>query len=415
MQDVQEREFKRFSERDEYLRIRAAGITEYTERSKYYPKIEQRRLFANSEEIGYEFVQAFINNISFPKTLDELEFFATEHGEFNVEDVLYEDPVIWTVPRWAKINDVVFFMHSKTSISTITHLRTELNRMKSDYSDERYSLLMEWINKGLALYKQYGGKIFAIGRVSGAPEYDDDVMEDPEDSQFHWKSKVYAEISDIAVLPNPVDISQFNSFIMVSRQSGITPVLGREFGKLREVIQENNPIPRYFEKSISSAIPLSRITRDNWMTIPKEYRRRFVLEAQFRSFYVDFLLADLGDRKTIFKECRCIKAGMADSFVDNMIFLNGKYLPVEVKLSVYTQHDLKGQVAKYCYDDMIMAKDRKLLPEMVYRNRVLIIDTEAVFMYDADTDVLEEEFFVLDSLVDKTSVQTLKREIIQRL
>lgn len=53
-------------------------------------------------------VQSFINNISFPKTLDELYWYATQHGSFNVEDILYESETVWTSPKWAKIGDIVF-------------------------------------------------------------------------------------------------------------------------------------------------------------------------------------------------------------------------------------------------------------------------------------------------------------------
>lgn len=41
-------------------------------------------------------VQAFINNISFPNTLDELEYFA---DKFNVEEILTVDETEWTAPK----------------------------------------------------------------------------------------------------------------------------------------------------------------------------------------------------------------------------------------------------------------------------------------------------------------------------
>ena len=67
-------------------------------------------------------VQAHINNISFPKTLDELYWFVTENGSFNVEDILFNKFVEWTVPNWTQTGDIVFFMHAKTARSTITKL-----------------------------------------------------------------------------------------------------------------------------------------------------------------------------------------------------------------------------------------------------------------------------------------------------
>lgn len=404
--------------REEGRPERFEGFSEYRTYHEELWKTEQRRVYADRDAIGYDYVQAFINNISFPKSLAELEYYATEHGCFNVEDVLNEDTTIWTAPRWAKINDVVFFMHTKTAISTITRLRTELNQNRATYSNDRFCLLSEWINRGIQLYKSYGGKIFAIGRVSAAPEYTEFDEEDSVDYQYHWKSRIMAEISDIAVLETPIDISEFNDFIRVSRQSGITPVLGKEFTLLREVIRRKNSIPEYFARSVSSAIPLYKITRDNWLSIPKEYRRRFVLEAQFRSFFVDYLLAEIGDRRTFFKECRCKKSGIPDSFVDNLIFINGKWLPVEVKLSIATQQNLNGQVAKYCYDDMIIAnnrgKDRIFEPHLLFGNRVLVIDTDSVFLYNADDDTIKA-IVDLDSISDRKSLSALKAHIVSAL
>lgn len=72
-------------------------------------------------------VQAFIDNISFPMTLEELERFA---DWFNVEEILNVAETEWTAPRWAVEGDIVFFFHAKTAIQKITMLETKLNRKK---------------------------------------------------------------------------------------------------------------------------------------------------------------------------------------------------------------------------------------------------------------------------------------------
>ena len=52
-------------------------------------------------EQKYNFVNAHINNISFPKTIEQLEDFIYEHGCYNVEDVIneatdgYTNCIIW--------------------------------------------------------------------------------------------------------------------------------------------------------------------------------------------------------------------------------------------------------------------------------------------------------------------------------
>ena len=155
-------------------------------------------------------VQSFITNISFPKTIYEFLFFLEDDFHFNVDDVLNEDYLEWTAPRWSKTNDVVFFMHSKTAISTITRLRTEYNNTKDDYAEEQCNLIEKGIAHALDNYKKYGGKIYAIGRVTEPPIYDNFYRDETE---LHWGGRIYAPISDIIVLDNPIDISEFNDFI----------------------------------------------------------------------------------------------------------------------------------------------------------------------------------------------------------
>lgn len=362
-------------------------------------------------------VQAFINNIVFPKTLDEVMFYAAEHGCFNVEDILEEDTTVWTVPKWAKIGDIVFFMHSKTSISTITRLKSELIDCDILYDEDDYKLLDEWLEKGRQLYKQYGGKIFAIGRVTGIPEYIADDDEEYETADYyHWKSKIYSEIV-VDVLENPIDISEINDFIYVSRQSAITGVFGKEYQKLKEIIKQKNDIPLYFENSESQLLPFREINDSNWISLTDEYRRSFMLEAQFRSYYVDYLLASIGDRKTFYRECRCVKSGMPDSFVDNVIIINGQYLPVEVKLNVQAEKNIKQQVVKYTNDDYIVLSQKSgksIDGAKIYSSKVLIIDTEGLYMYDSDMDDIKD-VYRLSKLIKQQDLEGLKSVVAKYL
>lgn len=166
---------------------------------KRITRFGQRRYLAEDEDSGAEYVQAFINNISFPKSLDELEDYIYNAGHYDIEGSLVSSGTEWTAPRWAKAGDIVFFMHAKYARSTITRLRTELHNSKRKYSKRRYDNLSSWIDRGLKLHTQYGGKIFAIARVSGAPSYETIVNGNPDDL-YHWKSRVYAKMDRIVVL-----------------------------------------------------------------------------------------------------------------------------------------------------------------------------------------------------------------------
>lgn len=364
-------------------------------------------------------VQAFINNISFPNTLEELnDFYILEHGCFNVEDILRDEETNWTVPKWAKPGDVVFFMHSKTAIAKITALITDLNKNKNYYRQQEFELMDSWLSRGRALFNKFGGKIFAIGRVSGRPTYEDyHEQEDPGENLYHWKSRLYADIDSVIVLENPIDISEFNDFILVSRGGAITGVFGKQYERLRDAIGKKNRLPRYVRESVSIPIPLREINKENWIGIAGQYRRSFFLEIQFRSFYVDYLLPLLGDQKKIFRECRCVKNGIPDSFVDNVIKINGKYLPVEVKLDINTEKNIIGQVKKYCGVDRCYLKNQEasfINTSDMYPDKVLIIDTNCVYLYDQMTNSIKM-LFDLSNLQGFNSISILKEIVVSEL
>lgn len=373
----------------------------------------RHRLSDPSDDI----VQSFINNISFPKSLDELYWYATQHGSFNVEDILYENTVVWTSPKWAKIGDIVFFMHCKTAKSTITRLRTQLYNEKNNISKKTFNTLINWINRGLNLYSQYGGKIYAIGWIIGAPEYISDTDDDYEDSSFyHWGSRIYSEI-EVFVLENPISISEFNDFIFVSRESGITPVFGKEYIKLKNLIASKNETPEFFIKSVATPLPLTKINNENWLEITEEYRRSFMLESQFRSYYVDYLLGAISDIKTIYKECCCVKQNNPNTFADNVIYINGKYVPVEVKLSIKAEPNIKGQVINYCNTDEIYIdskRGKKITSNQIYNENVIVIDTEDVYVFNSNSYELKY-ILSLNDLTTLSDLEKLKASIVKEL
>lgn len=286
------------------------------------------------------YVQCFVNNISFPKSLEELwKTYIQEHEQFNIEDILYEDAVAWTCPRWAKVGDIVFFMHFKTARSIITKLISELKQNKKCYSNGQYTEMMDWLHRGLDLHNKYGGKIFAVGVVDGLPRYEGD-----DDRIRHWSSNIYCDIINVTVFSHPIDINDFRDFIYISRCSGITPVFGDSFSKVCDLIAKYNDMPYFLKDCTADEFPLLKIDSTNWYTLSNQYRRAFMYEAQFRIYYVNYFLHYLSDIKRIYEECLCHKHGHSNTFVDNIILFHGKYLPVEVKLSVSLEKDIYGQL-----------------------------------------------------------------------
>lgn len=119
------------------------------------------------------YVQSFITNISFPTNIEELYNYCFQ---FNMEQILCnmpdaEEPLCyncgWTCPRWAKTGDIVFFYHAKTAINRIKKLSKELYSAKDQIDDDNdYWFMQNGLKRAKAIWNEYGGKIFAVGRVS---------------------------------------------------------------------------------------------------------------------------------------------------------------------------------------------------------------------------------------------------------
>lgn len=364
-------------------------------------------------------VQSVILNFSFPRTLEEVLEIQKGYREFDIEHLIRaqdQSDIIdsWSMPKWMKPGDIVFFMHTKTSKNTIARLRNQLRRDPSTFSAEDQKLIYEGLDHGKELYDNYGGKIFLIAQIAENP-----IRLNPEelDKSIHWKSRIYAYIYNNWPLDNPIDLSEFNSFIKLSCGGTHTPVYGGDFRKLRDIIRGKNKIPDYLENCIAMPIPLVEMNEENWLQVASKYRYSFQYESQFREFYVNYLLKAIGDRKTIYRECACKKGRNKDSFVDNVILFNGRYLPIEVKISINTEANLVGQIHKYCNLDTLYLDKRmnRMAPQsMVYRSNVLIIDTNAVFMY-YDTDQSVKRLVDLQTLVYLSDLNKLRDAILTEI
>lgn len=334
-----------------------------------------------------ETVNAHINNISFPKSIEELEWFIYDHGRYNVEDILFNakgNYTEWTVPRYSSIGDIVLFYHAKTAIQWITNLETKLKIIDESKHDKK--LLKEWLNKARNLYSLYGGKIFAIGRVSGVPFKDNDSN---NNKLLHWRNRIYASIDGLFLLDLPIDISEFNSFILVSRQSGITPLPSTEFDRLKNIIvKKNKNLPQYFIESKVCLSNLLKINKDNFLELTKNYRTRFLLEADFRSYYVDYLLKNIVGNN-FYRECRCCSSNSTLARVDNVIYYKNKKILLEVKLNINLEINLIQQLNQYVLADYIYLDYKSNQKTYDFeRDYMFVIDSHGIYKYFARTQQL---------------------------
>ena len=193
-----------------------------------------------------KYVEAFVSNISVTDSLDEFyeRYIDGNNVQLLLDDISSTGHTCWTSPRWAKRSDIVLFMHAKTAKSKLTKVRTEA-RSRYNPTSEKAKRIERAIQDQLEIYKQYGGKIFAIGQISGKPETYD------ENDASYFKSRVFSDIDYLFLLENPVDISEFNSFIKISMQGSITPVFGSAYERLKDLIISKNNVPDYFLRCFS--------------------------------------------------------------------------------------------------------------------------------------------------------------------
>jgi hypothetical protein len=325
-----------------------------------------------------------------------------------VEDVINEADggyTIWTVPRSSVAGDIVIYFHAKTAIQWIRKLETETRYL--DAYAHNIPLIISWLNRARELYDSYGGKIFAIGRIGSRPEKEDEFA-----FRHHWSGRIYADVKDLYLLETPIDISEFNSFILVSRQSAITPLPAREFGKLRQLIASKNlNLPEYFAESKIGNCNLSKINQNNFLEITNSYRKRFPLEISFRSYYVDYFLKILSGKK-VYRECQCYTSQTPLARVDNIFELDGKKILLEVKLNIALENDLISQLNQYIKADYIYLSScsNKAITDFE-KQYMLVMDVYSVYKYTiADNKIVK--VFDLDDLADKNDIISRMREVI---
>lgn len=233
------------------------------------------------------YIQACILNVSFPNNLYELTKMIeknedrsnNEEGLLDIEIILNHErqkDILWTIPRWAKTDDIIFYFHAKYAFVKIRSIIKEAKAV------EKYDgKIKKILDKADKFYNIYGGKVFSIARVGALPEY---FGEDDEE-YYHFDSRVFGGIKDVHLLKTPISLEQFSQFIRISRQSSITPVLGDSFDKLRKIVENFNVIPEYLKNSHITELPIKNTNMTNWIQSGIQNGRRYILETQYREYY----------------------------------------------------------------------------------------------------------------------------------
>ena len=378
-----------------------------------------------------KYIQSYILNLAPVSSLNELyQHLIEDETPGNIErfylESLFENSGEvdgWTAPRWAKRGDICFFMQSVTTLQRLKKLKNELinkvdknlTKSKSDYlflsendSNEAklfwYYKLEQALSQAEISYRAFGGKIFAIGKVSSIPE-----MEKRErDSLNHWGTDIYCKYGDVHILDEPIAFQDFKNYVSFSQQGSITPAFGSSYEDIKKLILKNNPkLSSFFKGCVSSPIPMTKINKSNWLEVTGIHNFDFLLEAAFRRYYTDYLLAELRDSGKLFSECKCSKRGV-NGIIDNVFTLGGKYLAVEIKLNHRAEINLFGQLNKYENPDSVCLKDGLDISGKDMYKAVLLIDTTGVFLFRRGNLNKVEH---LKSIKTKKDIEVLKKKL----
>ena len=94
--------------------------------------------------------------------------------------------------------------------------------------------------------------------------------------------------------------------------------------------------------------------------------------------------------------------------------MNGKYLPVEIKLSVSAEKNIKNQLMSYCNLKQLHLTEDKIVSDNIYENNVLVIDTDKIYLYYDPKRTLKE-IFELDNIRSNEDIVNLREIIINAL
>ena len=115
-------------------------------------------------------------------------------------------------------------------------------------------------------------------------------------------------------------------------------------------------------------------------------------------------------------ECRCQRSDINDSFMDYVMLFDGKYLPVEVKLSVPAEPNIIGQVSKYVFNSQVYLNTdgKSVSGNDFHHGKVLILDTESLYMFDMTSGTVDK-IYDLDNIRRLQDLEKVKRIIISKL
>lgn len=306
-------------------------------------------------------VQTAITSVSFPNTLEELRKMGKKWDGIIGQDWITDidilnhfpssNAVTWIAPKWLTAGDLLFFYHTKSARVLIKkilietyQLRSQSNTIATVYTKEEIDKLIIILERVDKISKTWTGSIFALGEVSGRPQR-------AFDENKHFKGTIYAPIASVIVFESPISSKEFSPFLKIG-QNTITPVYGDQFNELKKLIAKHNELPAILANATPGDLNFRDVNRGNWQEISCHKDARFITEAQLRTYLLDHFLHEIKDSKsTVFAECVGYRHNERTGIADYFIRFDNRWMPVEAKLNVLAEKDLRSQLIKYAHLD----------------------------------------------------------------
>ena len=297
-----------------------------------------------SQDFSQDFVQSCITSVSFPETLEAVRRMVKKNeyigkGLTDMDTLQRRCAGGWTAPRWMTLGDILFFYHTKTAKKRADAL---YKRAVEEGGQEKSFVRL--LKRATETADRYAGTIFGCAQVAGAAEYDRSEL-------FHFDSRSFAPLRKIHMFGHPLPAERFADYVRIG-QSATTNIDADEFNGIRSQLEEQNRLPGYLKEARFGELSFRDVSPKTWRKISCAPNARFIHEAQFRDYLLDYLLSEIKDEGTsLLKECKCYPRNPSLGIADYFIKVADHWIPVEAKINILAEKHILSQVAQYVQID----------------------------------------------------------------
>lgn len=294
------------------------------------------------EELGImRKIQSAITCVSFPDDILDLKADIAYAGSDRALDLDFltnpnpydrDDPLTWSAPKHLVEGDILFFYHTRSALPLI--------RRAVRHAGEADGDMHAVLHRALDYFDRFGGSIFGCAEITQPASFE--IV----GRHFNWRSQ--APIQGIHTFGHPLHLRVFEKFIPPPHGNTIIPLTAPQFNRLKTELQKHNRLPPYLRRAVGRDLGLNQVTAKNWRRVACAADIRFRYEEQLRTYFANHLLREIKDvGSPLLEECECYRESNGGGQADYFVKLNGRWTPVEAKISVLAEKDLFSQIRKY--------------------------------------------------------------------